>query len=196
MAGLDKIVGEQLPLLYFGNTSSSIKQRRIPTMADISKWLLPPPPDGVWSFQGFITLLIFSSIHSPKLPRRHWPWLRGTEIFISLKFCSEEEGRLASVGAEIWMVSLGARHYLLRVTRVPRFFRWFFPHQTLGFEQVFGICIFVIFIWRGWGFGISLAFTKVCNCGCFHEAFHRCCCASDNVWTPRDQLKTGGNGKI
>ena len=62
------------------------------------------------------------------------------------------------------MVSLGARHYLLRVTRVPRFFRWFFPHQTLGFEQVFGICIFVIFIWRGWGFAISLALTKVCNC--------------------------------
>lgn len=75
MAGLDKIVGEQLPLLYFGNTSSSIKQRRIPTMADISKWLLPPPPDGVWSFQGFITLLIFFSILSSEtltLTGRNW----------------------------------------------------------------------------------------------------------------------------
>ena len=99
MAGLDKIVGEQLPLLYFGNTSGSIKERRIPTMADILKWRDSPPPDGVWSFQGFITLLIFCSI--PKTARETLT-LASEEpksLFPS-NFAFEEE-RLGSVGAEI-----------------------------------------------------------------------------------------------
>ena len=101
LAGLDKIVGEQLLLLYFSNTSSSIKQRRIPTMADISKWNPTSPPlDGVWSFQGFITLLIFCSIPKTAPETLTLASEEPKSLFPS-NFALEE--RLGSVGAEIWM---------------------------------------------------------------------------------------------
>ena len=178
LAGLDKIVGEQLLPLYFSNTSSSIKQRRIPTMADISKWNpKSPPPDGVWSFQGFITLLIFCS--TPKTaPETLTLASEEPKSLFPFNFAFEEE-RLGSVGAEIWMRRFRLAPLPIESpTRPKRFFSncRFSPRPPRRCRYLSRSLAFV-YLWYLFGAGegsvlVLLEYKLYCGVLCFHEAFH------------------------
>ena len=181
LAGLDKIVGEQLLLLYFSNTSSSIKQRRIPTMADISKWNPTSPPPW-WC-------LVISRLYNspnfllkPKTAAETLTLASEPKSLFPLNFALEE--RLGSVGAEIWMRRFRLAPLPIESpTRPKRFFSncRFSPTRPSRRCRYLSRSLAFVYLWYLFGAGEGSVLVLLqkyksaqlyCWVVCFHEAFH------------------------